>query len=106
VRRKKQEPVASVTAWKSRSPAVQLLNDDTNILVTEMALLLDEVPTGSSRGLPPDDPVEAGQSLPGQLNLGLRYPFPENGPVQVHVGHDRGPSHVLNITVFINNEQV
>ena len=46
-----------------RSAAIQLFDDDSDVLMTEMPLLLDKVSTGPLRGLPGDNAIEAGQGL-------------------------------------------
>jgi hypothetical protein len=73
--------------------------------MTEMPFLLDKVPKGSRRSLPGESPVEAGQGFASRADLGLRHPLLENGPVQVEVGRNFRPRHVLNNSMFINNEQ-
>ena len=88
VRREKQEPVVGVIGRQVRSAPIQLLDDDSDILMTEMPLLLDQVTKGSVRSLPGDDAVEAGQGFPWRTELGLRHPLLESGPVQVEVGSE------------------
>jgi hypothetical protein len=44
VRREQQEPVVGVIGRQIRSAAVQLFDDDSDILLTEMPLLLHDVP--------------------------------------------------------------
>ena len=45
VRRKKKDPVARLAGGQGRSAAVQLFDYDPNVLVAEVSLLLDKVPT-------------------------------------------------------------
>ena len=106
VRREKQEPIGGVIGRQLRSASIQLLDYDSDILMTEMPLFLDEVSKGSVRSLPGDDTVEAGQGFPCRPDLGLRHPLLESGPVQVEVGRNSRPWHVRNSSMFINNEQV
>ncbi len=105
VRRENQEPIVGVIAWQLRSASIQLLDYDSDVLMTEMPLFLDEVSKGSVRSLPGDDTVEAGQGFPCRPDLGLRHPLLESGPVQVEVGRNFRPCHVRDSSMFINNEQ-
>ena len=47
VRREKQEPVVGVFGRQLRSASIQLLDYDSDVLMTEMSLFLDKVPKGS-----------------------------------------------------------
>ena len=106
MRREKQEPVAGVIGRQVRSATIQLLDYDSDVLMTEMPLFLDKVPKGSVRSLPGYDAVKAGQGFPRRADLGLRHPLLESGPVQVEVVRNFRPWHVRNSSMFINNEQL
>ena len=49
-------------------------------------------------------PSKRAKAFPGRADLGLRHPLLESGPVQVEVGRNFRPRHVLNSSMFINNE--
>jgi len=105
VRREEQEPVVGVIGRQVRSAALQSFDDDSDILMTEMPLLLDKVPKGSLKCFPSDDTVETRQCFPGRADFGPRHPPLESRPVQVEVARNFRPSHVHQNTTFINNEQ-
>jgi hypothetical protein len=81
VRREEQDPVTAVLGKHVCSAAVQLFDDDPDILVAEMSLLFNKVANGASGGLPGDNSVEMGQGLPECTDLGPGYPLLESGPV-------------------------
>jgi hypothetical protein len=88
VRRENQEPIVGVIGRQLRSASIQLLDYDSDVLMTEVPLFLDKVPKGSVRSLPGYDAVKAGQGFPRRADLGLRHPLLESGPVQVEVGRN------------------
>lgn len=65
MRREEQEPVVGVIGWQVHSAAIQLLDFDSDVLMTEMRLLLDKVPKVSLKCFPSHDSVEARQCFPG-----------------------------------------
>lgn len=82
VRGEDEQPIASVVAGQFGPATVQLLHDDGGVLVTEVALHLDEVADRLARGSPGDNAVEALQRLGRRADLGLRHPLVESRPVE------------------------
>ncbi len=81
--RKKEEPIANVAGGQTRHPAVQLVDDDADILVTEMTLFLDEVANGPLRRLPGNDSVKTVEGLRDRADRGRWHPLPEEWSVPV-----------------------
>ena len=104
--RKQEDPILRSAGGQGRSASVQLLDYDPDILVAEVSLLLDEVPSHTPGGLPGDDAVEQGQSSSGRANLGVRHPLPQSRPVHVKVGRGCHPGHVRKSSTFINDERM
>ena len=104
--RKQEDPILRSAGGQGRSTSVQLLDYDPDILVAEVSLLLDEVPSHTPGGLPCDDAVEQGQSASGRANLGVRHPLPQSRPVHVKVGRGCHPGHVRKSSTFINDERM
>ena len=63
VRCKDEQAVLSVLGWQVRSTSVQLVDDDGDVLVSEVSFLFDQVSNGSAGCPPGDNAVEAGQGL-------------------------------------------
>jgi hypothetical protein len=105
VGRKQQQPIVRMVRGQFRPATIQLLDDDSDILVTEMPLLLYEIPKRSVRSLPSDNPVEATQGPTGCAELDLRQPPLKGRPVRDEIAHNSRLSHVRYNIMFINNEQ-
>ena len=103
--REEQQLVAGVIVRQVRAAAVQLFDDDSNVLMAEVSLFLDKVSNRSPGSLPRDHAIETSQGLPGTTDRGLRHPAVEDGPVRVEIGRSLWPRHVRNSIMFINNEQ-
>jgi hypothetical protein len=100
-----QHLIADPMLRQVRSAAVQLLDDDSNVLMAEVSLFRDKVSNRPPRGLPGDNAIETGEGLSAESDLGLGQPPVEDGPIQIEIRRVRWSSHVRNSSMFINNEQ-
>ena len=105
VRCKEEQAVLSVLGWQVRSTSVQLVDDDGDVLVSEVSFLFDQVSNGPAGCPPGDNAVEAAQGLGGQADLGLRHPLLESRLVCIQICRRCWPDHVRYTSMFINNEQ-
>jgi len=105
VRRKEQEPVANVVGRQSCHTAVQLIDDDADVLVTEMPFLFNKVANEPTGRLPCEHGVKAIMGSRWRTDRSLRHPPLKIGVVWLKDGRPGGRCHVLHTTVFINNEQ-
>ncbi len=86
--------------------SVHLGDDDPGVQMAKVALLFKQVPDGSARGFPGDNTVKSDPGILRRAHLGSGHPFEERGPVWLKVRGDGGAGHVLDTTMFSNNEQV
>ena len=102
--RKKEYAVTGSAGRQGRPASFQLLDYDPNVLVTEVLLLLDEVPNHTPCGSPGDDAVETRQTSFSRANVGPRHPLPQSTRVHVKAGRGCCSSHVHEYSMFIINE--
>ncbi len=105
VRCKEEQTVLSMFGWQVCATSVQLVDDDGDVLVTEVSFLFDQVSNGSAGCPPGDNAIEAAQGLGGQADLGLRHPLLESRLVCIQICRRCWPGHVRDASMFINNEQ-
>ena len=65
VRCKEEQAIPSVFGWQFRSTSVQLVDDDGDVLVSEVSFFFDQVSNCPAGCLPGENAVETGQGPSG-----------------------------------------
>ena len=78
-----QKPIANMVGRQTRHLAVQLVDDDADILMAEVTFFFEKVANGPLRRFPSNDSVKTVQGLRDGTDGGLWHPLLEEGLVQV-----------------------
>ncbi len=102
--RQEQPSLASMVGSELSAPAVELFDDDLDVLEAKVGLCLDEVVDGPRGRIPREQTVHERRWAGLRAEPSCRHPPVEENLVRAQWGIDSA-GHVQDNIVFINNEQ-